>query len=112
METILAGHYQIVRYLGGGGFGQTFLAKDTHLPGNPLCVVKQLKPQLSDPASLETAKRLFDREAETLYRLGDKHDQIPRLLAHFEQNKEFYLVQEFIDGHPPRPRNHSRSEIE
>ena len=100
METILAGHYQIVRYLGGGGFGQTFLAKDTHLPGNPLCVVKQLKPQLSDPASLETAKRLFDREAETLYRLGDKHDQIPRLLAHFEQNKEFYLVQEFIDGHP------------
>lgn len=100
METILAGHYQIVRYLGGGGFGQTFLAKDTHLPGNPLCVVKQLKPQLSDRASLETAKRLFDREAETLYRLGDKHDQIPRLLAHFEQNKEFYLVQEFIDGHP------------
>src|SRR5919199_285901 len=100
METILAGHYQIVRHLGGGGFGQTFLAKDTHLPGNPLCVVKQLKPQLSDPATLETAKRLFDREAETLYRLGDKHDQIPRLLAHFEQNKEFYLVQDFIEGHP------------
>jgi serine/threonine-protein kinase len=100
METILAGRYQVVEPLGRGGFGQTFLARDSHLPGNPLCVVKKLKPNVSDPIALETAKRLFDREAETLYRLGDKHDQIPRLLAHFEQDKEFYLVQEFIEGQP------------
>jgi serine/threonine-protein kinase len=99
METILAGHYQIVRHLGGGGFGQTFLAKDTHLPGEPLCVVKQLKPKTTDKATLETAKRLFDREAQTLYRLGD-HDQLPRLLAHFEQDDEFYLVQDYIEGQP------------
>lgn len=97
METILAGHYQVVRHLGGGGFGQTFLAQDSHLPGKPLCVVKQLKPRATEPANLEIAKRLFDREAETLYRLGD-HSQIPRLLAHFEQDQEFYLVQEYIAG--------------
>jgi serine/threonine-protein kinase len=42
METLLAGHYQIIKHLGGGGFGQTFLARDNHLPGNPWCVVKQL----------------------------------------------------------------------
>ena len=88
MEGTLAGHYQIVKLLGGGGFGQTFLAKDSHLPGNPLCVVKQLKPQVDDPATLQVAKRLFDREAETLYQLGN-HDQIPLLLAHFEQDGEF-----------------------
>jgi serine/threonine-protein kinase len=99
METILAGHYQIVRELSEGGFGQTFLAQDTHLPGNPLCVVKQLKPRVSDPAMLETAKRLFDREAQILYRLGT-HNQIPRLLAHFEQDNEFYLVQDYIEGQP------------
>lgn len=99
METILAGHYQIVRHLGGGGFGQTFLAKDTHLPGEPLCVVKQLQPKTRDRATLETAKRLFDREAQILYRLGN-HDQLPRLLAHFEQDDEFYLVQEYIEGQP------------
>ncbi|NJP09105.1 MAG: serine/threonine protein kinase [Leptolyngbyaceae cyanobacterium RU_5_1] len=97
METILAGHYQILRHLGGGGFGQTFLAKDVHLPGHPVCVVKQLKPSVSDPDHLQTAQRLFNQEAETLYRLGS-HDQIPRLLAHFEQNQEFYLVQEYIEG--------------
>ncbi|NER32900.1 MAG: protein kinase [Oscillatoria sp. SIO1A7] len=96
-ETILAGHYQIVRPLGGGGFGQTFLATDSHLPGNPICVVKKLQPKTKDPTALQTAKRLFDREAETLYRLGDS-DRIPRLLAHFEQDGEFYLVQEYIEG--------------
>ncbi|MEO1693580.1 MAG: protein kinase, partial [Cyanobacteria bacterium J06631_6] len=28
------------------------------------------------------------------------HEQIPRLLAYFEENEEFYLVQELIVGHP------------
>jgi serine/threonine protein kinase len=45
------------------------------------------------------ARRLFQLEAETLERLG-KHDQIPQLLAYFEQDEEFYLVQELIVGHP------------
>ena len=96
MDTILAGHYHVVKSLGGGGFGQTFLAKDTHLPGSPLCIVKKLQPRIRDSATLEIAKRLFDREAQTLYRLGH-HDQIPRLMANFEQDSEFYLVQEYSD---------------
>jgi serine/threonine protein kinase len=97
IDTTLAGHYRVVRHLGGGSFGQTFLAKDEHLPGTPLCVVKQLKPKTDDAATLEIAKRLFNREAETLYKLGDR-DRIPRLMAHFEQAGEFYLVQEYIEG--------------
>ncbi|MBD2128702.1 serine/threonine protein kinase [Microcoleus sp. ZQ-A2] len=94
----LSGRYKIVQHLGGGGFGQTYLAEDLQLPSNPLCVVKQLKPKSTDPLTLQTAKRFFDREAEVLYKLGN-HDQIPRLLAHFEQEQEFYLVQECIEGH-------------
>ncbi|NKB17780.1 MAG: serine/threonine protein kinase [Pseudanabaena sp. CRU_2_10] len=97
IDSTLAGHYQVVRHLGGGSFGQTFLAKDKHLPGNPLCVIKQLKPKADDAETLEIAKRLFNREAETLYKLGN-HDRIPRLMAHFEQDGEFYLVQEYIEG--------------
>jgi serine/threonine protein kinase len=96
-EAILASRYKIVKPLGGGGFGQTFLARDLQLPNQPACVVKQLKLQLLKPQELAIAKRLFDSEAATLHNLGI-HDQIPRLFAHFEQDGEFYLVQEFIEG--------------
>lgn len=98
-EPPIGGRYKIISELGTGGFGQTFLALDLHLPGHPQCVVKQLKPQTKDPNSLTMARRLFDTEAEALYQLGD-HDQIPRLLAHFEDNQEFYLVQELVEGDP------------
>lgn len=93
----LRGRYNIIKQLGCGGFGTTFVAEDLDLPGNPWCVVKQLKQQGIDPALFQTARRLFDTEAQVLYRLG-KHDRIPQLFAHFEEHQEFYLVQEFIEG--------------
>ncbi|HEY9651402.1 MAG TPA: protein kinase, partial [Coleofasciculaceae cyanobacterium] len=98
-DPILGGRYKIINQLAAGGFGQTFLAQDTHLPGEPQCVVKKLKPQTRDAENLLMARRLFDTEAQALYQLGN-HSQIPRLLAHFEEEQEFYLVQEFIDGEP------------
>lgn len=96
-RTLLS-RYQITKRLGGGGFGDTYKAIDIALPGNPSCMVKHLFPKNSSPDILTIAKELFEREAKTLYRLGE-HNQIPRLYAHFEENGEFYLVQEFIDGH-------------
>lgn len=95
--TILRGRYAIIKQLGSGGFGETYIAEDRDLPGSPKCVVKRLQPQSDDPFVLQTAKRLFDTEAAVLYQLGS-HDQIPRLMAHFEENQQFYLVQEFVDG--------------
>ncbi|PAX51911.1 serine/threonine protein kinase [Brunnivagina elsteri] len=90
--------YKVIRVLATGGFGETYIAEDTKRPGNPICVVKHLKPVSSDSKIFDTAKRLFQSEAETLERLGN-HDQIPRLLAYFDDSLEFYLVQEFIEGH-------------
>jgi CHASE2 domain-containing sensor protein len=96
-DSLLGGRYQINRVLGSGGFGCTYLAQDTHRPGHPTCVVKQLMPARRDTRFLEVARRLFDAEAEILLVLG-KHIQIPDLLAYFEENKEFYLVQEYVKG--------------
>ena len=98
LGKLLDRRYQVTQVLGAGGFGRTYLAQDTRRPGNPICVVKQLKPLSSEPSFLETARRLFNSEAETLEQLGN-YDQIPRLLAYFEEDQEFYLVQEFIEGH-------------
>ncbi|MBD2145934.1 serine/threonine protein kinase [Sphaerospermopsis sp. FACHB-1194] len=95
---LLDHRYQVIRILATGGFGQTYIAEDTRRPGNPICVVKHLKPASTDQKIFETAKRLFNSEAETLEKLGN-HDQIPRLLAYFDENQEFFLVQEYIDGH-------------
>ncbi|BAY16480.1 serine/threonine protein kinase with Chase2 sensor [Anabaenopsis circularis NIES-21] len=95
---ILAGRYKIVKVLGSGGFSETYIAEDMHRPGYPNCVVKQLKPANPQSKGLELARRLFNSEAATLERLGT-HQQIPQLLAYFEQDDEFYLVQEYVVGH-------------
>jgi WD40 repeat protein/serine/threonine protein kinase len=109
-EEILSGRYKIVKHLGGGGLGQTYLAQDLQLPGHPPCVVKQLKPKSTDPFTLKTARRLFNQEAQVLYQLGN-HDQIPRLLAHFEEQPEFYLVQEYIEGNDLRQELQSEQRL-
>ncbi|AFZ11898.1 serine/threonine protein kinase [Crinalium epipsammum PCC 9333] len=97
LETILRDRYKILKQLGSRQFCDTYLAKDEDLPEQPFCVVKQLSPKDLDPLFWPTAKRLFTTEAEVLHRLG-KHDQIPQLLALFQENQEFYLVEEFIEG--------------
>ncbi len=72
----LAGRYEIIRQLGGGGFAVTFLARDNLQPSKPLCVVKQLRPNQSHARVVE----FFEKEAAILERLG-QHPQIPYLLA-------------------------------
>lgn len=92
---VLTGRYEIVKLLGRGGFGETHLAIDRFLPAHPRCVVKRLLPH---QALADVNLRLFNREAEILYQLGE-HPQIPSLQAHFEQEGAFYLVQDYIEGH-------------
>lgn len=95
---LLKDRYQIVRYLSRGSFGQTFIAQDLQRPGQPQCVVKQFHPaQIHSELDLARARQRFDQEAAVLEALGH-HDQIPRLLAHFDSEGEFYLIQEFISG--------------
>ena len=98
LQAILNNRYKIVELLGCGGFSYTYLAEDTHRPGNPQCVVKYLQPARKDEVFLDVARRLFKSEAEILEVLG-QHEQIPQLMAYFEENRQFYLVQEYIEGH-------------
>ncbi|MBE9181000.1 CHASE2 domain-containing protein [Oculatella sp. LEGE 06141] len=99
LGTLLGGHYKLVSVLGSGGFGRTYLAEDVRQPHGSFCVVKQFRPTSEDEKFLTVARRLFDKEVDVLERLG-QHHQIPQFLDFFEESQEFYLVQEFIDGHP------------
>ncbi|MGF1986505.1 MAG: protein kinase domain-containing protein [Nostoc sp. ZfuVER08] len=99
VRKTLRNRFEIIKQLGSGGSGDTYLAIDLDLPGRPHCVVKHFHPKDSNPAVGAIAKKLFVREAEVLYQLGNDHEQIPRLFAHFDEGGDFYLVQEYIDGH-------------
>jgi tetratricopeptide (TPR) repeat protein len=94
---ILNHRYQITRQLAKGGFGQTYLAQDLHLPNSDRCAIKQFKPVSNHADTIATARRLFANEAKILHDLGN-HAQIPRLFAYFEEDGEFFLVQEYIEG--------------
>ncbi|HLO50494.1 MAG TPA: serine/threonine-protein kinase, partial [Kamptonema sp.] len=95
LEIPLAFRYRAIKPIGQGGFGRTFLAVDENKSFSySHCVIKQFFPHNSSP---EKAAELFHQEAMQLETLG-KHPQIPELLAHFEQDGQQYLVQEFIAG--------------
>ena len=96
-KLLLADRYRALRILGKGGFGRTFLAVDQSKSTNNQCVIKQFLPDIKSKKGLRKAAELFKREAMRLNELG-KHNQIPELLAFFNQESRQYLIQEFIDG--------------
>ncbi len=96
LTPLLRGRYRVIRAIGQGGFGKTYLAVDEDRL-KARCVIKQFLPQLKSEKALAKAIQLFGQEAMRLNELGE-HPHIPSLLAYFEQDQRLYLVQQFIDG--------------
>ena len=97
-KLLLVGRYRPLEVLGHGGFGRAFRAVDEQMPSQPFCVIKQFYFQGKDAWGERKAEELFEREAVRLEELGN-HPQIPKLLAHFQQNRLLYLAQELVEGH-------------
>ncbi|MEG4241605.1 bifunctional serine/threonine-protein kinase/formylglycine-generating enzyme family protein [Microcoleus sp. MON2_D6] len=96
LVPILRNRFRMIKLLGQGGFGRTYLAEDIDRLNQP-CVVKQLAPDVQGTWAINKAVELFQLEARQLQQLG-QHPQIPSLDAYFEDNKYLYLVQQFVDG--------------
>ncbi|MCY7408279.1 MAG: serine/threonine protein kinase, partial [Alkalinema sp. CAN_BIN05] len=96
---VLDNRYEVVQFLGYGGFGRTYLARDRQR-FNELCVLKEFAPQISSPEILRKATELFQREAGTLYKL--RHQQIPEfraiLQATIGSNDVLLIVEQYISG--------------
>jgi serine/threonine protein kinase len=97
--NVLGNRYEIVRELGRGGFGRSYLAIDRNKFGEK-CVLKEFAPQVRGQVELAKAKELFEREAGILYKL--QHPQIPAfrelLRVNEGQSESLLLVQDYIDG--------------
>jgi eukaryotic-like serine/threonine-protein kinase len=100
-QLLLKDRYRAISFLDSGGMSRNFLAIDTDMPEEKRCVIKQFFPApqvLDDVEAFEKSIELFQREGAQLDRLGTDSTQIPQLFAYLEQQRRFYLIQEFIDG--------------
>ncbi len=93
--TILQNRYNIIKTLGQGGFGRTYLAEDQRR-FNELCAIKELIPNTTGTSAWEKARELFGREAAILYQI--KHPQVPQFRERFEQDQRLFLVQDYVEG--------------
>ena len=80
--------YQILKILGKGGMGTTYLAWDTKL-----LVLKEMN---ADMAQIPKAQELFEREAKILQSLH--HPGIPEYYDFFVASGRKYLAMELIHG--------------
>ncbi|MGC1244912.1 MAG: protein kinase, partial [Spirulinaceae cyanobacterium] len=97
--SIIENRYRIVRELGQGGFGRTYLAENTNR-FHESCVLKEFVPQVQNSQEWHKAKELFEREAGMLYQLN--HSQIPcfreMLKVNIGKQESLFLVQDYIEG--------------
>lgn len=107
-KTLDNGSYTIVRHLGSGGFGITYLAqnrlgrhvviKEMYLSGH--CVrntdTYAITLQNLEPDSYQRHKERFRNEGLALLKFN--HPNIVRVEELFEENGTLYLVMEYIDG--------------
>ena len=109
-STLQGGKYRIIKKLGQGGFGITYLAENTLLLGkvaikefffkdycerddSTSCVTI---PKSGNREIVDRFKLKFVKEARTIFRLN--HPNIVRIHDVFEENGTAYYVMDYIEG--------------
>ena len=95
---IIRGRYEILKDIKDDDFIKAYLVKDKDVPSQTTYIVKKLIPASKDADTLAKIRRFFAERLKDREKLNG-HSQIPKLIASFEENQEFYIVQELVDGH-------------
>ena len=93
--TVLAGRYQIERFLAGGGMGVVYVAQDQRLAERQVAI-KEIFDRFTNPEERAQAIEYFHREADTLAQLT--HPAIPAIFDRFGEGNCHYLVMDFVEG--------------
>ena len=96
-STVLAGRYEIVRKIGGGGMGAVYLATDRNLGGVERAVKEMVQSSIEEEQQKKAIED-FRRESMILSTLD--HPSIPTIYDYFFDDSEgrFYLVMKYISG--------------
>jgi serine/threonine-protein kinase len=98
---ILRGRYSIVRELSKNNFYTKYLAEDREDRQHYRYEIERFQPEydrrILSLKSWQYLQKRFITESAVLEKLG-KHPQIPEIIAYFIDNREFYLVREYIQG--------------
>jgi serine/threonine protein kinase len=92
---ILQDRWEVISHLGQGGMGTVYMARDLRLASRH-CVVKKLRDDFFREEDKQKALAFFQREAVVLSRL--QHPNIVHILDCFQENGDYYLVMEYVEG--------------
>ncbi len=97
----MRGHYLITRELKNKDFYTKYLAENKDDRQHSRYEIERFQPEYNQRIlslkSWQYLQKRFITEAAVLEKLG-KHPQIPEILAYFIDNREFYVVREYIEG--------------
>lgn len=88
------GQYRVMQRVGGGGMALVFRVEE--VSSGKQWALKMLHLSSNKPEDLKEARDLFQQEAELLTNLDHLH--LPKVVDHFDESKQSFLVMEFIEG--------------
>ncbi len=96
--NLLGGRFRVVQTIADDTYTQTYLVEDTVAAEMPRWIAKSFCLINKTNLQLDWARSLFRNEVPKLQQLSDRSDNFPKITTYFEQEEEFYIVEEAIDG--------------